>query len=148
MYSVFVDISKTFDSVPHKHLFHKLFTGGLHGKIVKLLQDTYSKLQSCVQIDIVYLSETFGTRQGCMISTFLFIFHLEELLSMTMDRNCLGAFIDEDNPNVPMLMYACDIVIFGDRIDVQKILDCFDMYCEKCGLCVNIEKTKLMGFRN
>ena len=45
-------------------------------------------------------------------------------------------------------MYADDIVIV-DRIgDVQKILDCLDMYCEKWGLSVNKEKTKLMFFRN
>ena len=68
---------------------------------------------------------------------------------MTKDRNCRGLFTDEVNPNVPMLMYADDIVIVGDRIgDVQKILDCLDMYCEKWGLSVNKEKTKLMVFRN
>ena len=48
-----------------------------------------------------------------------------------------------------MLMYVDDIVIVGDRIgDVQKILDCLDMYCEKWGLSVNMEKTKLIFFRN
>ena len=68
---------------------------------------------------------------------------------MTKDRNCRGVFIDEENPNVPILMYADDIVIVGDRIgDVQKILDCLDMYCEKWRPNVNIEKTKLIDFRN
>jgi len=124
-YCVFVDFSKAFDSVPHKLLFFRLLKGGMHGNIVKLLQDMYSKLKSCVQIDSVNLSESFactrGTRQGCMLSPFLFIFYLEELLAMIEEQNCKGIFIDEDNPNIPMLMYADDIVIVGDKIgEVQK----------------------------
>ena len=40
-----------------------------------------------------------------------------------------GVFIDEDNRNVPMLMYADYIVIVGEIIgDVKQILDCLDMF--------------------
>jgi len=84
-----------------------------------------------------------------MLSPFLFIFYLEELLAMIEEQNCKGIFIDEDNPNIPMLMYADDIVIVGDKIgEVQKTLDCLDLYCKKWKLDVNMEKTKLMVFRN
>ena len=66
-YSVFVDFSKTFDSVPHRHLFYSLLNEDLHGRGVNLLQDMYSKLRSCVEID-GYLSEEFicsiGTPTG------------------------------------------------------------------------------------
>ena len=76
--------------------------------------------QSCVQIDNVYLSQTFdcsiGTRQGCMISTFVFIFYLEELLSMTKDRNCGGVFIDEAKCSY---VDVCDDIV-GDRRCTQN----------------------------
>ena len=45
-YSVFVDFSKAFDSVPHRHLFYSLLNEDLHGRVVNLLRDMYSKLRS------------------------------------------------------------------------------------------------------
>ena len=77
-YSVFVDFSKAFDSVPHLHLFYSLVHEDLHGNLVCVLRDMYSKLRSCVKASDGSISELFtcvtGTRQGCMISPFcLFI---------------------------------------------------------------------------
>ena len=78
-YNVFVDFSKAFDTVPHLNMFYKFVKEGLHGKVIKLLRNMYSNLKSCVQIDKEYLSELFdckvGTRQGCMLSPFFFIFY-------------------------------------------------------------------------
>ena len=46
-------------------------------------------------------------------------------------------------------MYADDLVILGDTIgNVQKLLDTLSEFCDKWGLSVNMDKTKLMIFRN
>ena len=42
-YSMFVDFSKAFDSIPHKHLFYSLLHGNLHGRVITLLRNMYSK---------------------------------------------------------------------------------------------------------
>jgi len=152
-YSVFIDFSKAFDSVPHKYLFYSLLTRNLHGRVITLLRDMYSKLKSCVAINDGYLCDDFscsiGTRQGCMISPFLFIFYLNELIYLAEEDNCQGIYINEHHTNVNMLLYADDIVIVGDQIGrVQHILNTLSKFCSNWGLRVNMDKTKAMVFRN
>ncbi len=147
-YSVYVDFSKAFDSVPHSHLFYSLLKGGLHGRVINVIRNMYSKLTSRVQAK--ELSEAFscnlGTRQGCMLSPFLFIFYLNELVNMCND--CRGIFIDNEH-SVNMLLYADDIVLFSDSVGgVQKLLNVLSEFCLKWGMEVNLDKTKFMVFRN
>ncbi len=151
-YSVFVDFSKAFDSVPHRLLFYSLLRGNMHGRVINLLRNMYSKLRSCVEFD-GYLSGEFnctvGTRQGCMLSPLLFILYLNELILLTEDNNCQGIYVNENHPNITMLLYADDLVIVGDHVGrVQKILNSLSVFCKKWGLSVNMSKTKSMIFRN
>ena len=150
---MYVDFTKAFDSVPHPHLFYCLIKEGIHGKVLSILRNMYSKLSSCVQSGDGTIGESFscgvGTREGCMMSPFLFIFFLNELLKQANSNDCKGIYIDEDHPNVSMLLYADDLVLLGDNIGrVQHLLDNLSLFCTKWGLMVNMEKTKFMVFRN
>ena len=151
-YCVFVDFSKAFDTVPHSHLFYKLIKDGLHGKTLKVLQNMYSKLKTCVQSNDG-LTELFdcsvGTRQGCMLSPFLFIFYLNELIEMCKENLCQGIYISEDAPNICMLLYADDLANCGDTVGrVQHQLNVLADFCYKWGLSANLQKTQVMIFRN
>jgi hypothetical protein len=113
----------------------------------------YSKLRSCVKAADGSISELFtcvtGTRQGCMISPFLFIYYLNELIKQAELNDCKGVFVNETHRNVSMLLYADDLVLLGDNIGhVQRLLDNLSDYCVKWGLSVNVEKTNFMVFRN
>ena len=152
-YSVFVDFSKAFDSVPHLHMFYSLIQEGLHGKLICVLREMYSKLSSCIQSSDGNISELFtcvtGTRQGCMLSPFLFIFYLNELIKQAEVNECKGIYVNESHPNVSMLLYADDLVLLGDNIGrVQQLLNNLSTFCKKWGLSVNMEKTKFVVFRN
>jgi hypothetical protein len=143
------NIIKAFDSIPHRLLFYRLLNGELHGKVVNVLRNMYSKLKSCVNID-GFLTEDFscsvGTRQGCMLSPFLFIFYLNELLHIADVNNCQGVYLNELHPNITM--YADDLVIVGDQVGrVQKVLNTLAEFCKKWGLQVNMSKTNSMVFR-
>ena len=84
-----------------------------------------------------------------MLSPFMFIFYLNEIIKLSIKNNCRGIFIDNDHPNIPMLLYADDLVLLGDTIGgVQKLLDTLSEFCDKWGLKVNLSKTKQMVFRN
>jgi hypothetical protein len=151
-YTVFVDFSKAFDTVPHMHLFYRLITEGVHGRVLNVLTDMYSKLKSCIQSDekLTKLFECIvGTRQGCMLSPFLFIFYLNQLIKMSISNNCPGIHVNDDFPNLTMLLYADDLVLLGDQPGrVQRLLNVLSEYCNKWGLKVNLDKTRAMIFRN
>ena len=76
-YCLFVDFSKAFDRIDHKILINSLIKKGFHGRMLKLLIAMYSNLCSCVKIDNQKCTSHFkcniGTRQGCKLSTILFI---------------------------------------------------------------------------
>ena len=73
-----------------------------------------------------------GTRQGCMISQFLFIFYINELIHMCSDNP--GIYIDENHPNVNMLSYADDLVILGDHVGrVQHVVNKLNLVCKHWG---------------
>ena len=50
LYACFVDFRKAYDTVWRKGLLLKLLESGLSNKFVKLIQDMYSMLQSCVSL--------------------------------------------------------------------------------------------------
>ena len=152
-YSVFIDFTKAFDNVSHLHLFYSLIKNGLHGRVIRVLRDMYSKLQSSVQDNRGRISEEFtcskGTRQGCMLSPLMFIFYMNELIEYCKEKDCNGIFIDEHHPNVPHIFYADDLVLLGDHIGrLQNVLDNLSAFSDKWGLSVNMDKTNVMVFRN
>ena len=152
-YSVYVDFAKAFDSVPHLQLFYSLIQEGLHGRLLFVLRDMYRKLNSQVQSCDSNISETFsctiGTRQGCMISPFLFIMYMNELVKEANERECKGVYVDENFKNINMLLYADDLVLLGDIVGhIEQLLDNLSLFCKKWGLTVNMDKTNFMVFRN
>ena len=152
-YTVFVDFAKAFDTISHSHMFYRLILEGLHGRTLKVLQNMYSKLKSCTLFDDCNVSDSFdcevGTRQGCMISPFLFIFYLNEFIKDCKDDECKGVYVDEMYRDVNMLLYADDLVLIGDSIGrVQRLLTKLNDYCNKWGLKVNMGKTKMIVYRN
>ena len=90
-----------------------------------------------------------GTLVGCMLSPFLFLFYLYELIHLTEENACQGVYVNEFHPDVTMLLYADDLVIVGDHIGrIQKLLNTLSEVCNKWGLQVNMSKTKSKIFRN
>ena len=123
---MFVDFLKAFDTVPQNHLFYNLISGDIHGRLITILRNMYSKLYSCVQLNNKCVSDSvscnIGTRQGCMLSPFMFIFYLNELAKLADLNSCKGIFIKENHSNIPMLLYADDLVILGDNLgNVQRL---------------------------
>ena len=150
-YNIFVDFSKAFDTVPHLHMFYRMINEGLHGRVMNVLQNMYIKLKSCVYSGCLseYFQCSVGTRQGCILSPFLFIFYLNEYIMMNKENHCKDVYVDENFHNVNMLLYADDLVLIGDTIgNVQKSLNVLSNFCKKWGLRVNMIKTKMIVYRN
>ena len=126
-YVIFVDFSKALDAIPHLLLWFKLINTGIHGRVLKVLRSMYLALKSCVRtpegITNFFECKT-GTRQGCMLSPFLFIFYIGELIDMLDELGCHGIYVDEDAKNIMILLYADDMALIADTIGrLQRMID-------------------------
>ena len=110
----------------------------------------YNQLTSCVQSKkglTDMFNCTIGTRQGCMLSPFLFLVYLNQYITNCAE-NCKGIYIDEIFPNLNILLYADDMVHLSDTVgQTQHQLNVLSKFCSKFGMKVNLRKSKIMVFR-
>ena len=150
-YTIYVDFSKAFDTVPHALLFYQLLTKGMHGRVLQVLKSMYAQLESCVRTPggiTEFFKCTIGTRQGCMLSPCLFSLYVGELITMLDESRCRGTYVNDDAENIIALLFADDIVAGADTVGrLQHIINVIANFCKKWGLIVNLSKTKVMVFR-
>ena len=152
MYCVFIDFSKAFDRVKHSLLFYRLISYGLHGRVLTTLRSMYNDIESCVLCNgglTEYFDCTIGTRQGCMLSPLLFSLFVNELASYMDKHDNGGICVTNDFTNMGILMYADDVADVSDMpILLQRKLNQLEQFCDHWGMAVNLEKTKIVVFRN
>ena len=70
-----------------------------------------------------------------MISPFLSILYLNELVRLLRDHQCPSIRVDNDFPDFSMLMYAADIALCNDTVGrLQRSIDILGIFCDKYGL--------------
>ena len=149
LFCAFIDLKRAFDSVYLNGLWFKLHKIGTNAKMIRIIKDMYNKVKSCVRGCYSY-SDFFdcavGLKQGEVISPMLFSLFIEDLELFLQDDQCCGLSIADIT--FILMLFADDMVILGkDRDDLQKSLDRLEYYCNKRGLEVNTEKTKVGVFR-
>ena len=83
-----------------------------------------------------------------MLSPFLFILYIGELIDMLDELGCHGIHVKEDAKNIMILLYADDMALIADTIGrLQRMIDVLESYCCKWNMLVNLIKTKIMVFR-
>lgn len=79
----FLDVKKAFDCVWHEGLFYKLYNSGVNKTFCKLIVNMYTDMFSCVRgrgYKSAWFSVRQGTRQSGVISAFLYLIFMNELL--------------------------------------------------------------------
>ena len=151
-YTAFVDFAKAFDTIPHQHLWFSLYKHGVHGNIISVLRSMYCKLKSAIQVKngiTEYFKCEIGTRQGCILSPFLFIFYLNEFTEMCRNECLTGVYVNENLTNIVSLLFADDMVLCADTVfNLQKQLNLLKLFCDKWGMKVNLDKTNVIVYRN
>ena len=148
-YAVFVAFEKAFDRIDRNALWNKLQSLNVSSKMSKTLRAIYTSVKSCVKTR-KGLTSTFGcptgVRQGCCISPILFSFYLSDL-KIFVSADSHG--IDLDLCKIFLLLFADDLVMFAEsKIELQRLLNKLYTYCTEWNLKVNIDKTKVLVFRN
>ena len=103
---VFFDISKAFDSVPHRHLFLKLQTFGINGVLLKWFRNYLANRQQRVTLEGAnsdWLPVGSGVPQGSILGPLQFIMY------------------NNDLPNV--ISHGTEIAIFADDTKIYRTIN-------------------------
>ena len=158
-YCAFIDYRSAFDKIKRPELWQKLISNGINGPILRVIYNLYSEAKSAVMTGDK-LTELFpctiGVRQGENLSPSLFALFVNDLRPYLSHKvkglKLLGSICNDLKKNqlntlenIFILMYADDTIILAESpSDLQLALNTHNIYCQKWGLCVNAQKTKIV----
>lgn len=148
VFTCFVDFNKAFDSVNYWKLFSKLLDDNINCKIVSIIAYWYCK-QVCFVRWHNSVSSTFsignGTRQGGVLSPYLFSRYIRELIASVVDS---GVGCKVNGITVNILAYADDIVLISPSWRaLQALISILHDNAAAINLSCNISKTVAMVFK-
>ncbi|XP_055916725.1 uncharacterized protein LOC129949346 [Eupeodes corollae] len=139
VYALFVDFKAAFDLIHRNALLYKLSQIGLSTKFIQIIKEMYCGTNAAVW-DGNNISDWFetdsGVKQGCPLSALLFALFINDVVT---DR-IAGTIVN-------VLLYADDLVILSENPqNLQLMINRLVSFCEKWGLIINTDKSKVMVF--
>ena len=136
---VFIDLSRTFDSIDHEIFLKKLRLYGFNDKSVSFVT---SYLESKSQSTIVNGYKSFdarlqcGTAQGSILGPLFFSLYVNDIFAMVENNNSLTIHADDT------LLIEQGVTKESSIEACQNRLHEGETWREKNKLCINTEKTK------
>uniref|UniRef100_A0A8C2EK04 Reverse transcriptase domain-containing protein n=1 Tax=Cyprinus carpio TaxID=7962 RepID=A0A8C2EK04_CYPCA len=140
--SLFIDLSKAFDTVDHEILLHRLRSVGLSKHVIFWFKNYLINRTQCVQAEGInsgLLEIVKGVPQGSVLGPLLFTIYINS--------------IDHGNQDVNLHFYADDTVMYCGApskqqalIKLQAAFDVFQSRLHTLKLVLNADKTKIMLF--
>ena len=143
LYTIFIDLTKAFDRVPHNLLLQKLGYLGIKGHMLEMIRNMYQNTKIHLKLNGERsknaIAQEQGVRQGDPLSPLLYNLYVADL------ANTLGTILGDANYTGS---YADDTFFrHKDPKKLQEALDKLEEYCQKWNLTVNTDKTKAVVFR-
>ena len=149
LYVAFIDMKKCFDSVYRNGLWFKMHSLGISSKILKIVRSMYRSVKNKVRHGNSYsefLEIGVGLKQGEICSPLLWSLFIEDLEQFLNSGDNSGLHIN--SLMLIVLLYADDMALMAESPEqLQSSLDDLKLYCDRWGLTVNSDKTKVMVFR-
>lgn len=135
-----LDLSKAFDTVPHKRLLNKLTLYGINGNIHRWISSFLTHRRQQVVIDGAQSSEESvlsGVPQGTVLGPLLFLLHLNDLPSVLDPGTVCRLFADD------CLLYR-NIRSIADQLQLQQDLLNLEKWAANWGMKFNAKKCYIM----
>ncbi len=128
--------------------YTKLHNAGVTGNMYRSIASIYCNTISCVKFNNLYtpwFNVTAGVRQGDALSPTLFPLYINDFVPNVIDTN-IGIHIDYSI--IGILLYANNICLTAEsEVDLEKLLDIVDRWCEQWRMQVNQDKSNVVHFR-
>jgi hypothetical protein len=143
--------------VDRNHLWAKLMSQGISGRVLRIVQGIYGKAKSCVRVGGCF-SDFFvsnvGVRQGENLSPLLFSLFVNDFAQVFSNvydglSTITDSILSELDVYLSLyvLLYADDTLILAENEEgLQSALDCASEYCRKWGITINPQKSKVVVF--
>jgi hypothetical protein len=146
VFAFFVDLSAAFDRIDRHALFYKLSRIGVSTKMLTAIRAMYTNCTSYVWckegLSKGFKTQT-GVKQGCVLSPILFALFINDI------ADNLEGGVNIGGTEIKLLAYADDIVLLAtDKVALENMVKSFERYCDDWALQVNLEKSKIVVFRN
>ena len=151
LFMCFVDFKKAFDTVPRRGLLERMQRIGvpehLQQGVCRIYEQVMCKLKTPQGFSKSFVSNM-GVKQGCPLSPTLFGIYIDELEELIteitkqegIDGPAVGLY------TVLILLYADDVILMAHTVEgVQRLLETLKVFCDKSGLKVNVDKTKMLS---
>ncbi len=118
-----LDITKAYDRVNRDILWHIMEQMGVPEILLRNIKASYRDPSTILQFqDVVSepLQMTLGLKQGCVMSPILFAIYIAEL-GHRLQNSGLGIVVDDIT--IPGMFFADDMVLVGNKRDLQKLLN-------------------------
>ena len=142
----FTDFEKAFDSIDHTYIINCLKHFNFGEDFIKWIQLFYKDAKSCVSNN-GYLSDFFpilrGVRQGCPLSTYLFIICIELLsYKITTTEDIKGITYSKHEFKKSLFADDASFILDGSIKSFEALVDVLDNYSYISGLKLNSKNAK------
>ena len=139
---VLVDFRKAFDLVDHEILLRKLKCYKCNDSCLSWFESylCHRKQRVSLNNNLSSTSEVIhGVPQGSILGPLLFLIFINDLpLYLQNNTSTIDLYADDTT-----IYYSCSNILMLER-NLQKSLDCLQIWCRENGMILNTDKTKVM----
>ena len=146
---LFLDFSKAFDSLEWDFMYEALKKYGFNKSILQWIKTLYTDIKACISNNgfiSTPLSISRGIRQGCPLSSLIFVIAVEILACRLRQDKDIKGFqikIDGKSHTLKISQLADDSTLFlRSEVDITNSLNLIEIYGSYSGLILNRSKTE------